>query len=242
MWREILTSIGPYQLIALFAVGTGLITLAGILAGEWRRLRLGRAEIALKEEMVRRGMSAEEIERVLAASGAAAAEEEDEDEDEEGDEESESPSASEVVVERGGSWRPAIVLQSGRGTCLVHFVGTSMAKNEWVGADRVRYPACAVDVASLIGPLRSEPGGAVEVVVEQDEEWYPALLLKARGDSYYIHYIGSEADSNEWVEASRVRFPATHDGAGVGEGAGLVGSANGPAMEVAKGPALDPDL
>jgi hypothetical protein len=243
MGRDILTSIGPYQLFALFMIGSGLITLVGVLTREWRRLHLGRAEIALKEEMVRRGMSAEEIERVLGASGPAAMakdeEDEDEDEDQEDESSSESPTASEVVVERGGNWLPAIVLQSEPGTCLVHFVGTSMARNEWVGADRVRYPACAVDVASLVGSGRS---GVVEVVVEQDEEWYPALLLRARDRSYYVHFIGNDADSNEWVEESRVRFPADQAAAGADAGAGPVELRNGPALEVIKGPALDPDL
>jgi hypothetical protein len=45
-----------------------------------------------------------------------------------------------------------------------------------------------------------------DVVVEWEEEWYPAILLKTDGAKYYIHYKGY--DEEEWVTLDRIRFPA----------------------------------
>jgi hypothetical protein len=47
-----------------------LIVVGSALANAWRRVRITEAEMALKQDMLERGMSAEEIERVMKASGA----------------------------------------------------------------------------------------------------------------------------------------------------------------------------
>jgi hypothetical protein len=59
-------------LIPIIAIGGGLlIPIVGIIAYSWRRMRHLELEIGLKNEMIARGMSAEEIERVIRATGAA---------------------------------------------------------------------------------------------------------------------------------------------------------------------------
>jgi hypothetical protein len=50
---------------------------------------------------------------------------------------------------------------------------------------------------------------ASDVVVESDGEWYAALVLKRDGTKWYVHYVGSEMDENEWVTEDRIRFPAS---------------------------------
>ena len=61
---ELLEHFNGGELIAILAVGGGLLTgIVAIISGQWHKTR----ELALKEEMVSRGMSAEEIRMVLEA-------------------------------------------------------------------------------------------------------------------------------------------------------------------------------
>jgi hypothetical protein len=61
---EIFRHFEPGQIIGLVAVGGGLlIPIFAVLGGVWNRGRI----IALKRDMVERGMSADEIQQVLAA-------------------------------------------------------------------------------------------------------------------------------------------------------------------------------
>jgi hypothetical protein len=56
------------QLIGLTAVLMGpLIAIVAIASAAWARVRRMEMEASLKEQMIERGMSADEIERVLAA-------------------------------------------------------------------------------------------------------------------------------------------------------------------------------
>src|SRR5262249_26775330 len=60
---------------------------------------------------------------------------------------------------------------------------------------------------ALAGVLESDsPIG--EVVVEREEEWHAARILKSRGDVHYVEYENEDEDSREWVDESRIRFPA----------------------------------
>ncbi len=52
---------------ALIPLAGCLVGIAAVIAVSWSRLERHRAEVELKRDMVARGMSAEEIERVLAA-------------------------------------------------------------------------------------------------------------------------------------------------------------------------------
>ena len=61
---ELLEHFNGGELIAILAVGGGLLTgIVAIISGQWHKGR----ELALKEEMVNRGMSAEEIRMVFEA-------------------------------------------------------------------------------------------------------------------------------------------------------------------------------
>jgi hypothetical protein len=65
-----LTKLDGGGIIAIVAIGGGLVLglvlgLAGILFGNWRRWRQFQCEAALKQEMVRKEMRAEDIERVI---------------------------------------------------------------------------------------------------------------------------------------------------------------------------------
>lgn len=41
--------------------------------------------------------------------------------------------------------------------------------------------------------------------VEWKGGWYPATILKTRGDQYYIHYDGYSSSWDEWVGRNRIR-------------------------------------
>jgi hypothetical protein len=121
------------QVLTLWIVAMGiafliLVSLAGIIVPAWVSVHKARLDTALKQQMLERGMSAEEIVRVL--EGRAR------------DRTSVNyPSASEVVVESEGEWSPGFILQREGDRYLVHYVGYDMSDNEWVTSDRVRFPA-----------------------------------------------------------------------------------------------------
>ena len=55
--------------IPVIAIACGCaVGVVGIVAGAWQKNRKIELEIALKQEMLQRGMSAEDIERVIKAS------------------------------------------------------------------------------------------------------------------------------------------------------------------------------
>ena len=49
---------------------------------------------------------------------------------------------------------------------------------------------------------------ASEAVVDSDGEWRTALVLRVSGDRYYVHFVGTEMDENDWVESAHIRFPS----------------------------------
>jgi hypothetical protein len=64
----------PGIFIAFVAIVSGsLIAITAILAHNWRAVRLSETEGALKRDMLNRGMSAEDIERVIKATDRVAA-------------------------------------------------------------------------------------------------------------------------------------------------------------------------
>jgi hypothetical protein len=78
--------------------------------------------------MLERGMSAVEIAQVLNRSTP-------------GRNAVEYPCASEVAVNWEGDWYDALVLRREDDRFYIHYVGHDMSENEWVTADRVRFPA-----------------------------------------------------------------------------------------------------
>src|SRR5262245_55388784 len=133
MLKDLLQNVQSDDLVA-FAFGGFTVLCGVVLAGtylvvtNWRRVRQHQLDVALKQDMLDRGMSAADIERVMGS------------------------------------------------------------KSVEPDARVANYPT---------------PG---EVVVEWEEEWYPAMLLKTDGTRYYVHYKGY--DEEEWVTLDRIRFPA----------------------------------
>jgi hypothetical protein len=199
----------------LIVIGVGVVGVVAWIAAECiaferRKHEIARRQLALKEEMVQRGMSVEEIERVIRA-GAAKPEVRGE---EAGDRYAlEGPATCDVVAqESDGDWQRAILLRRDGDSWLVHYVGHDVDDNEWVGRDRIRFPSSvAFDEAGDAWP---EDYNASEATVEWGGEWYPAYVLMHLDDCY-VHYIGHDWSENEWVAEGRVRFsgqPATPRG------------------------------
>jgi hypothetical protein len=131
----------------------GVAPLAWVIGSAWTgvtKLRLKAAltqqVIALKQQMIERGMTADEIVQVLGPPS----ENPDylsEDEDDEAGVVT-GPFAGEVVVQREGyegQWHSALVLRRSGDRYLIHtcpgYEGCELPGNEWVNADRVRFPA-----------------------------------------------------------------------------------------------------
>jgi hypothetical protein len=152
--RAFMQSLDSGQSTAVLIVGMAMmagvvIAVTSVLAGLFRSILVSRHEMALKREMLERGLPAESIVAVVNAQaggcydvgvGGAG---------------SDLPCASEAVAESGGEWVPALVLRVGDRRYYVHFVGTEMGDNEWVGEDRIRFPSGS----PLRGPVapRKEP-------------------------------------------------------------------------------------
>jgi hypothetical protein len=109
---------------------------------------LNQKVIALKLQMIERGMTADEIVQVLGPPSEALDDlsEEEDDEAEEQDDKAEivnEPCAGEVLIEQEGEWHTALVLRRDR--YLIHTCpgcyGAEMSDNEWVDAHRLRFPA-----------------------------------------------------------------------------------------------------
>jgi hypothetical protein len=115
-------------ILALVLFTPAIIAMAGIWAGAWTKVNKLRLENALKQQMIDRGMSADDIVAVVtrAKPGAAGVE---------------PPCASEAVVESDGEWQTALVLKHEGDNYFVHIVGTDMSDNQWVSSDRIRFPA-----------------------------------------------------------------------------------------------------
>jgi hypothetical protein len=111
-WHWMVLAVGLYY--GFVALMEGLKSLAQ--AGHDARL---------KRDMIARGMSAAEIVQVITAKGEAM----------------DLPCASEVVVEHDGDWHAALVLQAANDQYYIHYIGNEMDSNEWVGPDRIRFPA-----------------------------------------------------------------------------------------------------
>ena len=139
-------------LVIMFLL-VGVTPLVWVIAASWAgvaKLRLNaglkRQVIALKQQMIERGMTADEIVQVLGPPSEAL------------DELSEKavveagvvsgPFAGEVVVQREGYegiWQSALVLRRDGDRYLIHtcpgYEGCEHQDNEWVTADRVRFAA-----------------------------------------------------------------------------------------------------
>jgi hypothetical protein len=121
------------QIFSLWIIAMGiafliLVSLTGILAPVWASVHKARLEMAFKQQLLDRGMGAEEIFKLTNGR-------------EQDPTSADYPCASEVVVEHDEEWNPALILKRDGERYLVHYVGTDMSDNEWVTRDRVRFPA-----------------------------------------------------------------------------------------------------
>ncbi len=57
----------PLVFVIAVVIVLGAVGIVGIVASQWRRVRIGEAESAVKLRMVEKGYSADQIERVLQA-------------------------------------------------------------------------------------------------------------------------------------------------------------------------------
>jgi hypothetical protein len=58
-------NLGMWAALALIVVGGAVCSAVGGVAVQWRKARQAEVEAGLKAQMIERGMSAEEIERVI---------------------------------------------------------------------------------------------------------------------------------------------------------------------------------
>jgi hypothetical protein len=139
----------------LLAVSTPLVSVivkAKVGATKLRlKAELKQQVIALTQQMIERGMTADEIVQVLGPPSEALDDlsQEEDDEAEEGDDKAgvvNEPCAGDVVVERHGQWYPALVLRRSGDRYLIHTCpgyggGVEMSGNEWMKVDRLRFAA-----------------------------------------------------------------------------------------------------
>jgi hypothetical protein len=121
------------QLLGLWisAMGIGalmIISLAGVWAGAWTTVHKHRLDHALKQQMVDRGMTAEEMIAVMSGANRRRPGED-------------LPCACEVAVRIDDEWQTGLILKQDGDRYFVHVVGTDMDENQWVGGERVRFPA-----------------------------------------------------------------------------------------------------
>jgi hypothetical protein len=199
-----LVSVALFGLIAFCVVTGCFVGAIGIIAGETRTVRVARIETALKQDMLQRGMSAEEIERVLAAGAPKPAPSGNRPEEDAGRYAREGPATCDIAAQDSdGDWHQAVLLGMETGRCLVHYIGSDESDNEWISTERVRFPSSvACEAKDGIWP---DDYNAQVATVERDGEWQPAYVL-LHLDKCYVHYVGSGADENEWVSEHRVRF------------------------------------
>jgi hypothetical protein len=70
---EFLSKFNGGELIGLVAVAGGLLCgIVGIISGNWQRVRKAEIAAALKQDMINRGMSADEIRTVMEAGSGRA--------------------------------------------------------------------------------------------------------------------------------------------------------------------------
>jgi hypothetical protein len=138
----------------LVGVTTPLVSVIATARVGATKLRL-KAElkqqvIALKQQMIERGMTADEIVQVLGPPSEALdvlSEREDDEAEEEDDKAGivNEPCAGEVLIEQEGEWHTALVLRRDGDRYLIHTCPgcyeAEMSDNEWVDADRLRFPA-----------------------------------------------------------------------------------------------------
>jgi hypothetical protein len=131
----ILAEFSSSQIVALAIVGMGvgflvMLGLAGIIVPAWASVSRLRMETGLKQQMLERGMSVEEILSILSRPDTPT-------------NNVDYPCASEVVIQGDEEWHPGLILKREGDRYYVHYVGGEMSENEWVPGTRLRFPESA---------------------------------------------------------------------------------------------------
>ncbi|HKI19332.1 MAG TPA: Tudor-knot domain-containing protein [Isosphaeraceae bacterium] len=116
----------------------------------------------------------------------------------------------------------AIVIVSLSAVCLLIFLMTAVIASTWQKASALKLETAlkremiergmSAEAIAQVIDSRAVPEGTVslpcacEAVVNRDGEWQTGLVLQISDDRYYVHYVGSDMDENEWVDEDRIRF------------------------------------
>jgi hypothetical protein len=119
-----------------------LISVVGVWAGAWTNVNKLRLDHAIKQQMLDRGLSTDDMLAVLAGTRHRQHGEE-------------LPCASEAAVNIDGEWHTGLILKQDADRYFIHFVGTEMSDNEWVSRERIRFPAPAEDGCGNAGDWSS---------------------------------------------------------------------------------------
>lgn len=195
----------PGQIIFLMLVGTFILCLPVIVVALVTHARTRQRELQIlaetRDAMLAKGFDAEEIVKVLESIGRPDPNNLEYDEGK--------PAPCDVVAfGPGKEWNRALLLAASMdgGQFLVHYAGTDLRKNEWIGRDRVRFPS-TFSPKALESNLPPFPF-AEPLLVERDEEWLQAYLVTRRREEAYVHFVGEDWEENEWVSDGRMRRAA----------------------------------
>ena len=109
-----------------------------------------------------------------------------------------------VVATVAREWRKRHETEA-RMALMRDLVGRGMAPDEIE-----RIVTLAGDKSRKPRPSRStEAPGPAEVLVERDEEWLPAVLIRTAEDACLVHVMGEEMSDNSWVGRAHIRFPVS---------------------------------
>ena len=102
-----------------------------------------------------------------------------------------------LEVEWKGKWYRGQIIGIPEHGLRVHYIGFDNKWDEVVPESRTR-------------PFRSQqlaPGSSVEVRWPEDQQWYPARILRGWQGIYFIHYEGYAPEWDEWVPPAAIRQP-----------------------------------
>ena len=112
-----------------------------------------------------------------------------------------------ILVEYGGRWYPAEVVQSDGNRRLIHYTGYGNEWDEWVGPERIRNATETTSVAeatSATAAQRLQPQTG-DFVVKWGNRWWRAEPLQQKDDQTLIRYVGYGPEWDEWVTPERAK-------------------------------------
>lgn len=92
-------------------------------------------------------------------------------------------------------WYKGYIIDARGNRFLIHYYGYDETEDEWVAGNLIRQPKV----------IKYAVGESVEV--EWKKQWYQARVIRIKGGSHYISYVGYGQEWNEWVPSKRIRRP-----------------------------------